>query len=745
MVMFIHLTDIKLQSFLLQISYDGTEVLSRSKVFEYDADEDCLIKIDESLQQLGKQSESVNQAIFGLNSGWIENGEVVEEKNPLLKKIAEELSLEPLGFIVDSEAIVQQKITGNSLFSGIITVLSDKNLTMTLIHQGKIKAVEHVGRSSDAKGDFHEGLARFSAKSVKDGFYLPTRIIIASMDLEEPKLRKQQQQIYDSDWSKQPQFLQPPTVEVMLGKEYESMLTKEAAKAVAMQKGMTQAAMAATIGSKEEETSSENPTATELDSEEMGFSDVDLDNKEEEAPTSFGVPISSKEFDKELDVDDSQDNLRKPDFQDDSDLAVELNAKKGVKEPAKTVDQVVDDFEPEEDLKKKKYKNFKLYILIGFFTGLIALVVIGFFTLTYVATAQVTIDVKTEAVSKELEITLDPNIDETDIEKSILKATKVLKSKKSESTIQTTGVTTVGEFAKGKVTIYNSTNAEKTFEKGTRLTTGDLVFELDEEVSVASESTKTRGETVDGKAEEVGVTALQIGADSNIKEDTELVVEPYDKSSYYAFVEDEDFTGGASREVKVVSESDAAELLIDLRKEIVKEINDEFEEETGEGEYVLPSNNIVFEEASYNYEIGNEADDLTLTLEIELQAIAYTASDLRPIATEVLASEVPENYRLADADPQILSAPTESDLDLLDAEKPVTLSANLSSFAIPEISEDSVKEQVLGKSIEEVKSLLGSRNDVDSVEVVVNPGIFGSIFKKVPDKLEKINITFINE
>ncbi|MBP7700629.1 hypothetical protein KA111_01045 [Candidatus Woesebacteria bacterium] len=770
MTIFIDLTDIKIQSFLLSIANDGIKTLSKSEVASYEGADNCLVRVDESLQQLGKESENVSSVIFGLNNSWVRSGEVIAEKKPLLKRLTDDLSLKPMGFIVISEAIVQQKISADSIFSGIISVFSSKDLILSLVHQGKVKSIEIVGRSSDSKGDFLEGLARFADKSKKDDFYLPSKIILASLDLDAQELKEQQQYIYDYDWKAQTQFLKPPTVTAVTQKEYEEMITKEAAKAVALQKGMTAAAM--TIMAK-------NNSSTDLNKKDLGFSEVstddesttdfddndfnkepenndddfDVDSKDEaESPTSFGVPISNKNFDKELISSSANNNLKEPDFEDDSELAVDFSNKDADKTDdfGEETKHIFDDnrghhssvVKPPEKV-KKHYKNFRLYSIVGFVAGLVALAIIAFFGISYASTMEIVLELDTKPISKDLEITLDSTVTESDSENLILAADKTTKEMQSESMMQTTGIKIVGEKAKGKVVIYNNiVSGEKLLEKGTILSAGDIKFELDADVTVPAANAPSPGKLNPGEIEAT-VTAAQIGADANIAEKTELAVVPYDKSSYYAYSLDEDFVGGASREVKVVSEDDRSELLADLKKELTEKINQEFANESVGGKYILPSKNIITEDASFNFEVGNEAEELTLDLAIEIEALTYTAEDLKPLATKVLASEIPENYKLSDADPQILSAPTDTDLNNLEeVSKTVTLSANISSLAIPVLSEEEVRNEIAGKSLDEAKQILIDKSTIKGVEITINPSIAKSFIKKLPGNVEKIKVEF---
>jgi hypothetical protein len=738
MVLFLILTDIHVKVMLLELSNEGVKILDESKTLSYEGLDKCVNQTDKVLQQLGPDSENVTETVFALNTSWVKKGEIIDEKKPVIKKITEELSLTPLGFIDTNESIAQQKILENALYSGTIVVLAEHEIKFTLIYQGKVRTTEVVGKSSDFVGDFQEGIARIHKIVQKHGNYVPQKLLLASFDLSQKDLKKQQQALYDIDWKAHSQFLQPPTVDLLSDTDFIMSLSREAGKSAALHKGLTQAAFAADVPQSVKktlevvpDTKVDKPVST-LDSKELGFSNpikaTEAKNETAvEAPTSFGIPIESKEINMKAIAE--ADNLKEADLDftiNKGDESQQVTSK-GVKANKKKF-----------DLSHKKHT--KWFVILGILLGIFVLVggiVLGAPLLT---STEVTVTLNKKPVSKDIELTLDTSIEETDAENLTIAADTVQKTKSSTSTMQTTGITIIGEKAKGRVAVYNKTDSVKKFSKGTELKVDDLIFVLDDDITVASASASQDGE--DYGRLDTNVTAQQIGADSNIEEKTELLVASYDSSSYNAFVIDDDFLGGSSREVRVVSADDRIELLTDLRNELVEEINKEFAQESGQGTYILPSKAVVDETAVYDAEVESEAEDLTLELEVTVEAVTYSGGDLKPVAEEILSKEVPENYLLVDSDPQILSSPSETDLDKLESGAVVSIEANISSYALPQLSEDSIKDAIVGKSFTDAEQALTAKEEISKAEFLVSPSIFTSLVHKVADSISKITVIF---
>ena len=110
----------KVQALLLSIGTQKLELLSQSQIVTYADDQNCLIQTDESLQQLGPESEQVTKVVFGLDHDWVQEGDIVPEHKELLGSLTKGLDLEPIGFIDTAEALYQHYLAQNSTLSAVL-------------------------------------------------------------------------------------------------------------------------------------------------------------------------------------------------------------------------------------------------------------------------------------------------------------------------------------------------------------------------------------------------------------------------------------------------------------------------------------------------------------------------------------------------------------------------------------------------------------------------------------------------
>lgn len=737
-VLCIILSEATVQALHVSVSDAEVSVQGASKAVAYTDTKQCVIQVDECLQQLGKESESISKVVFAINHDWIKGGDVAEEYKPLLKHITTELSLEPIGFVDETEAISQYFLSQNTAFSGIFAVIGVASLSLAYVSQGDQKGIESVGRSSEFIADVTEGLARFSQLVVEANSYLPATLYLASFDMTEAELREYQQSVLETDFPETIRFLQTPTVQVITDDQYTQIIAHEAGKAAALAQGQTTAAQirpeplqtrpssAASFGFSAVDPDTEEPEITEELPFEPAVAAADLAAKppetavpkmdteataQPEAPTasSFGIPIRTD----------------LPAVADEPETA----------EPEHQTAQAKNLFQKFALAWKKPYNGKRskaFFAVVGLVAGLIV-VTLGFVGYTY-ATAQATVllNLDKEAVSKEVAITVDASAAATDPQNQVLAADTVKKTVSDSGSIPTTGVTIVGDKATGTVTIFNKTTSQKTFEAGTTLKSGEFAFTLDDEVKVASASVQEKAggaETKYGQAQ-AKITASEIGAEYNLPEDTKFSIASFATDTYEAIAEDGDFSGGASREVRVVSEEDRTALLTELRASLLETANQELSDEAPEGQYVLPTQNISEQTPSFSAEVGKEADQLELELSITVEALAYTVEDLRPLAQAVLGSEVPEGYELANEDPQILTDPTAEASASAATKREIV--AQVSSFAVPTLDVESLKGEIAGQQVDAVSASLQNRPHISAVTVQFVPEWIGFIRKQLP-------------
>lgn len=754
-ILCIIISEATVQALHVEISGSGVEIISQSRAVAYTDPKQCVIQVDQCLAELDKASEDINKVVFAINHSWIKEGDITDEYKPLLRNITTELSLEALGFIDETESIAQYLQNQENSFSGLVIAVGVTVLSFAHIADGQQNRIEAVGRSDDFRSDVVEGLTRFSNEAIKTSQYLPANIILASFDAPESDLQEYKQQLLSTEFGESIRFLQTPVVRTLSDQQYTLMISGAAGKAAAIASGIKGAIDLTPVLEKVAGQDLDDPS-------DFGFESIDPHNLESEqdadsnpvlthdipktaepqtatpdattsaipsskttVATSFGVPISTDlpEFPKKsYSKNDDEEDLNL--FEDhDSDMPVSFTAKlvRAWKRPYQG-------------------KHGKLFFaMTGLLLGLV-FVALGFVSYTYsTATAVVTINFDKKPISKEAEIIIDPNAKQSDPETQTLAASTIEKTVSDKGSIPTTGVKIVGDKAKGSVTIFNKTTATKKFASGTVLKIGDLAFSLDEETQVASASVQEKSDGAETKYGQATakITASDIGADYNKEKGVKMTVANFATDTYEAVVGNDGLIGGASREVRIVADEDAKALLAELRASLLAKANQELVKDTKSGQYVVPSQNIASQQPKYSFKVGDESDQLDLELEITIKALTYTVDDLKPLVRAILGNEVPEGFVLYEEDPQILTDNTQESTDSASVKK--TLSASVSSFAIPKMDSESIKNEISGQSIDAAVNSLKNKDSVAGVEVKFAPDWIKVVRKNIP-KVEKIEV-----
>ncbi len=112
--------------------------------------------------------------MFAVPSSWAGNEGIKEEYLEKIKKICSDLSLNPIGFVVLSEALANYiKIEEGGHLNGIVFGIASDTLEVSIFKLGKLIGSAQVARSVSLVEDVTEGLMRFQEKDV-----LPSRFIL---------------------------------------------------------------------------------------------------------------------------------------------------------------------------------------------------------------------------------------------------------------------------------------------------------------------------------------------------------------------------------------------------------------------------------------------------------------------------------------------------------------------------------------------------------------------------------------
>jgi len=89
------------------------------------------------------------KVVFGLPAGWVESGQRIKsEYEDSIKKICDELSLKPVGFVVLTEALAYyRKSEEGGPIDAIIVGVGEETLNLSLFVKGEFKGEFSVLRS----------------------------------------------------------------------------------------------------------------------------------------------------------------------------------------------------------------------------------------------------------------------------------------------------------------------------------------------------------------------------------------------------------------------------------------------------------------------------------------------------------------------------------------------------------------------------------------------------------------------
>lgn len=674
--------DAQVQAALWQASSTGVEILENSARLSYQPSRELTIKADQALQTLSSASEAVDEVVFGLTPNWTDQEGILSVKKPILKNLTEKLNLKAVGFVVTAEAMAKHLTQSQSRLSCLLLEIGQNYLSLNYIKQGQLVLSKQVGRSDQLLADMTEALARLNAHHEdqhQEQLQYPSKILVASFELKKEELVEAQQLLISHDWVNSHPFHQMPTIDLLDKKQFLEAVIKQGGKSVAAAAGVT------VVAEKVKETAVAETTAS-----------------------SFGVPLKLEQLPPEKKKVSPQPTKKK--------TGPKSEAKKKNRQgwPMKIFNW---------------FKQHKLFVIGGFVAGLVTLAVVGYWWLAANTQAYLDLKLVTQPVSREASLTLDVKLDQSDPEKLILAASKLTETVTETASKESTGAKLVGEKAKGTVTLYNKTEASKTFEAGTNLSKGNLNFTLDEMVEVASASVETTasGENKEYGQVETAITATEIGAEANLEAEAELQIENYDLGTYAAIVK-EKLSGGSSREVRVVSADDQEELLADLTEKLLTTAAEKMKTQLEPAERLVFTEQYQVAAEEYSAAVGDEVNTFDLKLELIVEALLYQQEDLIPLAQEVLAADVPTGYTLIESEPQILSDPVK------DATQSgtVQLKVNLSAEAQPELDLNQLKADLAGKKLFEAERLLIAKEEIEAVEIKLQPALAKRLRPRLP-------------
>ncbi len=669
----------------------------------YLSDEELLASVEASYKNAWSllPEEIRNQAdgagvIFSVPQHWFKGDQINSSKSTLLKEILNRLGSRLLGLVPEGELLLTIFKKKENGFINLVPVsVGEEKISVFPIVRDKILGVQLVERSENIALDLEEGLARFESWQS----FPPRILLLGSDDLEQVRT-----DLLSYPWTKSGKgsyFFHLPKVEIFSYRLILVNLIDQAQEFLPEEKiDLPLSAPPVSAASWDQEESREK----EVPNQALGF----VKNQD---VASFGTaePESLVQDRKK-----TQSTPIKTKKSNGKDILVAgwrklTTAIRKVKIDLQGKSASGGSFKPKKNL---SHGVVILFLVIGLVFGVL------FAAWWYLPRAEVTLAVAPKYSQGSTSLLMAPGVSEANVEKGLVPAHQAMATESGSDSIDTTGEELVGEKAKGEVLIYNRTKIEKIFEKGTVLIgDGDLEFLLDEEVVVEPASIEVDedyNQTVTPSKKKASVVAGEIGADYNLSAGQEFLVASFIKDDFVAKNE-ESFSGGSSHKAKVVTKEDQQNLKKVLLESLTEKGAEEITKQLSAGEKLIRES-LVLEvvEEDFSHELGEETEQVSLTLVVNLTGLAYWEKDLDYLMEKLLEKEVPQGFIVGE----------ERQVDFKFVEEQETgflfdLSFGCSLY--PDINEDEVRNKIAGRRASTIEDYLYLLPSVNDFKIEVSP------------------------
>lgn len=312
--------------------------------------------------------------------------------------------------------------------------------------------------------------------------------------------------------------------------------------------------------------------------------------------------------------------------------------------------------------------------------------------------------------------------------------------------IETTGEKIIGEYAQGVVTIFNKTDEEKRFRKGTILNYDDngkeLVYKTTEDVTIpereeiVDEENPNAASTYINGAANVKVEASEFGKKYNLDKGRMLEIDGEKKTNFVAEVANT-IDGGKEEKLSIVAPEDIAKLKQDIsenaEEKVLKALEDVVSKDT---EVIKGAFVVIVTKEEFSHKLEDVTNKISLSQTFTARALTYKKEDLDKLADLTVEDFVPENFSLStkerNLNVEILGKTETTILNETTADLQVTLR----TFVVPNIFEDKVAKDIAGKNKQEAEKYLGELINITGFSLDITPSL--PIFRNVPKDTDKI-------
>jgi hypothetical protein len=221
------------------------------------------------------------------------------------------------------------------------------------------------------------------------------------------------------------------------------------------------------------------------------------------------------------------------------------------------------------------------------------------------------------------------------------------------------------------------------------------------------------------------VEAVEVGAASNV--DANLINEIEGVAALAARVSNpEPLGGGGDKEVRAVDAADRETAKEQIKPQLREKALKQLQEQLQAGQFVIPESlggNIL--ELTFDHEVTEQADELTLLMRVEYAAQVVNSEDANSLAFEALTAQTPPGYELL---PEGMAFQRGEALPVPDTENLYQFPVQGTGYAAAALDVGEALGQIAGKPIDEATQTLQEALPLSKTpEITVFPKWFPSL------------------
>ncbi|MGM0501738.1 MAG: baseplate J/gp47 family protein [Bacillota bacterium] len=376
---------------------------------------------------------------------------------------------------------------------------------------------------------------------------------------------------------------------------------------------------------------------------------------------------------------------------------------------------------PKIKAKRSKFKKAALFFLM------MLIIASGWFYLNFPA---VTIEVAPVVKTKQVISNLTAELGQKQLDYNQQRLPLFEKEVELKTTIQVqaTGEKSVGvKYAAGVVTFINNTKGNITIPKGTVVATrnGIKYKTLAKVVIPKLEIEKMMGVVVGARAgkEEVNIRALNKGEIANVSKGR--IVEFVNRDYPVKLINPEATTGGKNKLLSQITEQDLAKGFKKAQKELTTAVQQELAKKFG-AEMIFFKEQVKLEEPEFSPQskVGALNKQLTIIAKINAAGVAVKKSDLKNLVYQSYNKNLGEKFRLYKDNIKVKAVEVVNN-----QAKSLELRAVSTGQVIGNLNQVELINEILGKKVANVKSLLDNMNEVANYNISPNNQINVPQFK----------------